>query len=735
MESRLRGNRLDFPTWAALIDLLETRFASFAGPEDPEELQRTVLSLRSAFRGLLLEFPLCFGYWKRWADFEAKVGAASTPGGSGWSWGVSVFEQGLSTTSLPNLVTGTAQTVLFGVPHSVDLWIFYVSFLISHQAPVEQIRAVFLRASHIVGSDFHATPLWDAFIQFEYAQGCYGEVFRLLRRILRNPVRDLDKYWVMAQQYIQTRPLLEIVEDAIDLSLHDEAAVRTGIQHELSTVFSASSAMLQRRLGFETAIRRPYFHPKPLDDAQISNWRRYLDFEERDGDSTRIIKLYERCLIPCCNSVEFWKRYLCYLAALFDPAGRRTEEDASTMSLLMHALARAAGHFLRSRVDFVLFACLVLESVSSPSLQTTAARSCGQLYASVLSSHPLHPDVVLKYAQHVRRCGGPVSKSSTSSRRSNAADAIAFLQDKFQISKGQLHILIGLELAKFLEIAAAAEEGGGRGGGGESTHINAARRTFRSLISSARGLRMFWSAYVDFEIRQELRPRVAGRDATPSPVEAVFERALSEECADSLSRDDKLVLGQQYMQYLSSRSTRWDGCCCLKILELEVALQKLSNGSSRVVLPSSVRRRWADLAAAAAATGGKPGAQMHVTGGSSSSSHAMEVEAFDSEQHAGLGFDTGAVAAGPERSGEPEAGSAAAEGSEIAPETAKEPFVEDGSPSAAAVGEAMTEQEKAWAEYYAAHPEAYQQYVEEYYRRMATASADSTSSSSSSSKS
>jgi pre-mRNA-processing factor 39 len=28
---------------------------------------------------------------------------------------------------------------------------------------------------------------------------------------------------------------------------------------------------------FETAIRRPYFHVKPLDDMQLGNWHRYLE--------------------------------------------------------------------------------------------------------------------------------------------------------------------------------------------------------------------------------------------------------------------------------------------------------------------------------------------------------------------------------------------------------------------------------------------------------------------------
>lgn len=39
---------------------------------------------------------------------------------------------------------------------------------------------------------------------------------------------------------------------------------------------------------FEFAIKRPYFHVKPLDDSQLGNWHRYLDFIEKEGESERV---------------------------------------------------------------------------------------------------------------------------------------------------------------------------------------------------------------------------------------------------------------------------------------------------------------------------------------------------------------------------------------------------------------------------------------------------------------
>lgn len=41
-------------------------------------------------------------------------------------------------------------------------------------------------------------------------------------------------------------------------------------------------------IGFETAIRRPYFHVRPLNVAELENWHNYLDFMEIEGDLNKV---------------------------------------------------------------------------------------------------------------------------------------------------------------------------------------------------------------------------------------------------------------------------------------------------------------------------------------------------------------------------------------------------------------------------------------------------------------
>lgn len=42
-------------------------------------------------------------------------------------------------------------------------------------------------------------------------------------------------------------------------------------------------------IGFETAIRRPYFHVRPLNVVELENWHNYLDFIEGGDDFNKVL--------------------------------------------------------------------------------------------------------------------------------------------------------------------------------------------------------------------------------------------------------------------------------------------------------------------------------------------------------------------------------------------------------------------------------------------------------------
>lgn len=41
-------------------------------------------------------------------------------------------------------------------------------------------------------------------------------------------------------------------------------------------------------IGFETAIRRPYFHVRPNNGGELENWHNYLDFVEAENDLNKV---------------------------------------------------------------------------------------------------------------------------------------------------------------------------------------------------------------------------------------------------------------------------------------------------------------------------------------------------------------------------------------------------------------------------------------------------------------
>lgn len=53
-------------------------------------------------------------------------------------------------------------------------------------------------------------------------------------------------------------------------------------------MFKKAKEFDSKIIGFETAIRRPYFHVRPLNVTELENWHNYLDFIERGDDFNKV---------------------------------------------------------------------------------------------------------------------------------------------------------------------------------------------------------------------------------------------------------------------------------------------------------------------------------------------------------------------------------------------------------------------------------------------------------------
>ncbi|KAG4396346.1 hypothetical protein GLYMA_19G168100v4 [Glycine max] len=397
----VRANSLDFTAWTSLI-------------EETEKTEDNILKIRRVYDAFLAEFPLCYGYWKKYADHEARLGSIDKV--------VEVYERAVQ-----------------GVTYSVDMWLHYCIFAISTYGDPNTVRRLFERGLAYVGTDYLSFPLWDKYIEYEYMQQDWACLAVIYTRILENPNQQLDRYFSSFKELAGNRPLSELrtadeaaavagvaseaTGQATEGEVHPDGAERSpksvsaGLTEaeELEKYIAIREEMYKKAkefdskiIGFETAIRRPYFHVRPLNVGELENWHNYLDFIEREGDLSKIVKLYERCVIACANYPEYWIRYVLCM------------EASGSMDLANNVLARATQVFVKRQPEIHLFCARFKEQTGD----IDGARAAYQLVHTETSPGLL--EAIIKHANMEYRLG-------------KMEDAFSLYEHAIAIEKGKEH--------------------------------------------------------------------------------------------------------------------------------------------------------------------------------------------------------------------------------------------------------------------------------------------------------
>ncbi|XP_051930228.1 pre-mRNA-processing factor 39 [Hippocampus zosterae] len=345
-------NYQDFTSWTDLLQYCEQ--------------EGHVAASQRALMAFLGRYPLCYGYWKKFADLERRAGNNDKA--------AEVCVQGLQS-----------------IPLSVDLWIHYINLLLgtldmNQQESPKRIRSVFEDAVEAAGLDFHSDRLWDLYVEWEKEQGNLRNATAVLDRVLKVPTQHYNTHYEKFKAHLSSSEPKEV------LSLEEYEEVRAFCQEtqkveraeqakekekemppgeeEPSTpegtdseelmqrmreqvlvrrdkIYQKNESEVRKRWNFEDTIKRPYFHVKPLDQIQLRGWHSYLDWElaqlsqdtvhrnedadikeatespevtpqgteetEVALDDHRVRVLFERCLIACALYEEFWTRYVQYL--------------------------------------------------------------------------------------------------------------------------------------------------------------------------------------------------------------------------------------------------------------------------------------------------------------------------------------------------------------------------------------------------------------------------------------
>lgn len=152
-----------FDTWQQLVEAVES--------------SGSTSDMRAVYAAFLDEFPLCWGFWKRYADILVQE--------SGFKAGLCLYEDAVES----------------GAGACVELWINFcdtaVEAVSSDEAfSIDDARDLFDRAVGAVGLDWHSGPLWEAYLDFEESNEDWNRVGALYLRVFSVPLGALDKIHV-----------------------------------------------------------------------------------------------------------------------------------------------------------------------------------------------------------------------------------------------------------------------------------------------------------------------------------------------------------------------------------------------------------------------------------------------------------------------------------------------------------------------------------------------------------
>lgn len=419
--------------------------------------------------------------------------------------------------------------------------------LSTRHASANKLR-LFERGVTCVGLDFLAHPFWDKYIEFEERIDAHDRVFEILGRVINIPMHQYARYFEKYRQLAASRPVNELAPEnlvsqftaELDPTLQGksqievERALRTRLDAYHLEIFQNTQTETTKRWTYEQEIKRPYFHVTELDEVQLENWQKYLDFEEKEGDHTRTSFLYERCLVTCAHYDEFWQRYARWM---YNQQGK--EEEVRNIfqraSCIYIPIARPA-----IRLHWALFE----EACSRP---TVAAA----IYESILVVLPDNLEAITRLANLQRRQVG--------------YDAAIQVYDQY---------LAGVECstdskgALVVEMARVAWKAKGNADEGRQILIGQ-QQNFSDSHS-------FWSGYLGFEIDQ---PTTVESEVEQSERVKMVHRSLR----SSARLDPELVkeLSKIYLTYLAQKPST---SAAREYMELDLDV----NGPSSVIAARSI---------------------------------------------------------------------------------------------------------------------------------------------------
>ncbi|KAF2168948.1 hypothetical protein M409DRAFT_65287 [Zasmidium cellare ATCC 36951] len=495
----------EFEHWEKLVRAAETQEGGLNRNSSPQAIAAT----RNTYDNFLARFPLFFGYWKKYADLEFAIGGTEAA--------EMVYERGVAS-------VGT----------SVDMWTNYCAFKIETSHDADVIRELFDRAAESVGLDYLSHPFWDKYIEFEERLESPDHVFAVLGRVIHIPLHQYARYWEKYQILAKTRPVDQLAPAEIIAKFREDAVgeggqkqknpaelerdLRTRIQNYHADLFKQTQTETTNRWTYEQNVKRPYFHVTPLDEEELDNWRKYLDFEELEGDYTRTKFLYERCMVSCAKYDEFWYRYARWTMA---EAGKH-ELDVEKRKMIRNEEVR--NIYRRASCTYSL--------ISSPAIRLQYAKfeeSVGKADVAI----DIHEAILMKLSGHLETI---ISLVNTYRRQYGADPAIGVLTGYIN-SQSFTSAVKGSLVAELARLQWKVK--------GDAV---AARATFTKYEQHCLDSQAFWQSWLFFERDQPGSEQ--DEPARYASIKMVYETIRNK---SALPSDAIKILSSYYLGYLEDR--------------------------------------------------------------------------------------------------------------------------------------------------------------------------------------
>jgi len=352
---------------------------------------------------------------------------------------------------------------------------FYPFRKLCQETCLHSVSRLYERASQQVGLDYQAHPFWDSYLKFEERYENYVNIVAICERMAHIPLQKYRDYFDRFRSLLAYRPLDELAK-AIPIIAKWQAEsqqampqagpqefdreLRSRIDAHYMGVYNGINGEVLKRAVHEDGIKRPYFHVTEIEDSELTVWRKYLDFEEAEGNYERTKFLYERCVVICALYEEFWLRYVRWLSA---------QRDKSEEVRIVYQ--RACTIFVPIVKPTIRLQYALFEEVQE---RTQVARD---MHIAILEQLPSHLDTIVSLANLERRHGGIDAAIEVYKSYITSSDTDLF-------AKGALVA----EWANMLwKVKGSPEE---------------ARDIFQSQAEYYAGSRPFWVNYFFFELQQ-----------------------------------------------------------------------------------------------------------------------------------------------------------------------------------------------------------------------------------------